>query len=83
MVKEVWQAVYIEKFSHAQAAARFSISKTLVGKLIRQIKTEPTFVEELRAKELAAETKFQTTVAVIGREMEHGIWTTAQVAKTV
>ena len=40
-------------------------------------------MEELRAKELAAETKFQTTVAVIRKEVEHGIWTTAQVAKTV
>ena len=83
VVDELHQAVRREMLSHAQAAARFGISVALVGRLIRKMKAEPELVEELRAKETAAETKFQATVAAIAEEEEHGIWTAEQVASAI
>jgi len=51
VVAQIWQAVRSDMLTHEQAATRFQITTRLVRKLVKQIKAEPDFVNELRDRE--------------------------------
>ena len=48
-LKEVWDAVTVDKFTYVQAAVRFRITKVLVGKIIRNFKRMPDYIGTLDA----------------------------------
>lgn len=48
-LKEIWDAVKVDYFTHAQAAVRFRVSKVLVGEIIRTFKRMPDYLGTLKA----------------------------------
>ena len=65
VVEAIWEAVRKDMLTYEQAADRFQITARLVCKLVKQIKAEPDFVNELRDRERERKTKLQLTSDVI------------------
>ena len=69
-LKEVWDAVMVDKFTHAQAAVRFRVTKILVGKIIRSFKRMPDYIGTLEAAAGAKQVKVDATVAAVCKLQE-------------
>ena len=81
----MYEAVKIDKLTHASAAIKFSICAGTVRKIVRSFKVKDDFVQELLDKQFSTEAKFTAAVSTIQdyKENEQDIWSLNQVRNTI
>jgi hypothetical protein len=81
----VYEAVKVDKLTHASAAIKFSICTGTVRKIVRSFKVKDDFVQELLDKQFSTEAKFTAAVSTIQdyKENKQDIWSLNQVRNTI
>ena len=75
-IRAVYEAVKVDKLTHASVAIKFSICAGTVRKIVRSFKVKDDFVQELLDKQFNTEAKFTAVMSTIKdyKENNHDIW---------
>jgi hypothetical protein len=72
----VYEAVKVDKLTHASAAIKFSICASTVRKIVRSFKVKDDYAQELLDRQLNNEAKFIAVASTIQayKENKQDIW---------
>lgn len=81
----MYEAVKVDKLTHASAAIKFSICTGTVRKIVRSFKVKDDYVQELLDRQLNTEAKFTAVASTIQdyKENKQDIWSLNQVRVSI
>ena len=75
-IRDIFEAVRIDKLTHASTAIKFSVTTTTVRNIVRNFRVKDDYVQELLDKQLSRETKITTVLRAIQsfKDANKDIW---------
>lgn len=84
-VREVYDAIKVNKLTHASTAIKFRVSASAVRQIVRNFKVKDDYVQELLDKQISNEAKITATVHAIQsfKDNNQNIWSLNQVRDAI
>ena len=75
-IREVFDAVKVDKLTHASAAIKFSVLTNTVGQIVRNFRVKDDYVQELLDRHMSKQTKITAVVHAIQsfKDTNQNIW---------